>query len=83
MPKSRIRRQAAYTPPPVRSAKKRPSPRWLAPVMVAFFLLGVAWLVVFYIGGGATPGLSALGNWNLVVGFGFIIIGFALSTQWR
>ncbi len=83
MPKSRIRRQAAYTPPPVRSAKKRPSPRWLAPVMVAFFLLGIAWLVVYYIGGGATPGLSALGNWNLVVGFGFIIIGFALSTQWR
>jgi len=52
-------------------------------VMVAFFLLGVAWLVVFYIGGGDTPGLSALGNWNLVAGFGFIIIGFALSTQWR
>jgi len=27
--------------------------------------------------------VSGLDNWNLLVGFGFIIAGFALSTQWR
>ena len=26
---------------------------------------------------------SDLDNWNLLVGFGFIIAGFGLSTQWR
>lgn len=83
MPKSHVRRQAGYTPPPTRSARKRPSPRWLAPLMVGFFLLGIAWLVVYYIGGGSTPGLSALGDWNLAIGFGLIILGFGLSTQWR
>ena len=29
------------------------------------------------------PVVGALNNWNLVVGFGFIVAGFALSTQWR
>ena len=30
-----------------------------------------------------TPLQSALGSWNLVLGFGFIIAGVALSTKWR
>ncbi|HEX6922107.1 MAG TPA: cell division protein CrgA [Actinomycetes bacterium] len=29
------------------------------------------------------PVFSALQNWNLLVGFGLICIGFGLSTQWR
>jgi hypothetical protein len=27
--------------------------------------------------------VKALGNWNLLVGFAFIITGFGISTQWR
>ena len=83
MPKSRVRKKPVYTPPPTRSPKKKVSPPWVAPVMVALFLIGIAWLVTFYITGGDMPGLRALGNWSLLVGFGFIIGGFALSTQWR
>lgn len=82
MPKSRIRRRTAFTPPPVRSAKKRHSAPWVAPAMVAFFVVGLAWLVVYYVSNGTVP-ISALGNWNLFVGFAFIVIGFGLSTQWR
>ena len=26
---------------------------------------------------------SAIGSWNLVIGFGFIISGVALATKWR
>jgi hypothetical protein len=66
--------------------KKGPSPRWLAPLMLALFGIGVLWLVVFYITQarmGGLPYVSDIGNWNLLVGFGFIIAGFGLSTQWR
>ena len=82
MPKSRVRRKTEYTPPPTRSAKKRVSPRWVAPLMVGLFLVGIVWLILFYVSNNAIP-VSALGNWNLLVGFGFIVAGFGVSTQWR
>lgn len=90
MPESRKRKKAGSTPPPsARSTgpvKKGPSPPWLAPLMLALFGIGVLYLVVFYITQGDMGGLpvvSDLSNWNLLVGFGFIIAGFGLSTQWR
>lgn len=85
MPESKKRKKAVYTPPSS-TKKRRPSPRWLAPLMLVLFGLGVLWLVVFYISQsnfGGLPVASDLGNWNLLVGFSFIIAGFGLSTQWR
>jgi hypothetical protein len=58
------------------------SPRWLAPTMVAAFLIGLFWIVVFYVTQMKWP-ISALGQWNMVVGFGFIGVGFSLATRWR
>ena len=85
MPVSRKRKKAVYTPPPTATSpkKRKPSPVWLAPLMLALFGIGVLWLVVFYITQGDMPFVSGLENWNLLVGFGFIIAGFGLSTQWR
>lgn len=84
MPKSRGRRKPAReTSEPVAPVKRGPSPPWLVPLMLALFAVGVAWLVVYYVSGGQAPGMSALGAWNLAVGFGFIVGGFALATQWR
>jgi hypothetical protein len=91
VPESKKRKQPDRTSRPSSAAratpvKRGPSPRWLAPLMLALFGLGVLWLVVFYItqaGMGGLPGVSEIGNWNLLVGFGFIMVGFALSTQWR
>ncbi len=88
MPESKKRKKPAATPPPASGgAKKRgPSPRWLAPLMLVLFGLGVLWLVVFYLTEqrmGGIPVAEDLGNANLLVGFGFIIAGFGLSTQWR
>jgi hypothetical protein len=82
VPKSRVRKQAAYTPPPTRSPKKAVSPPWVAPLMVGLFLIGIIWLILFYVTNNDLP-ISALNNWNLLVGFGFIVAGFAVSTQWR
>jgi cell division protein CrgA len=83
VPKSRVRRTSAYTPPPTRSPSKMPSAAWVAPTMVAMFLLGLLWIVVFYITRGGLPLMDALNNWNLLVGFGFIAVGFILSTRWK
>jgi len=65
------------------SPRKRPSPVWLAPLMLALFLIGIVWLVVFYLAEGDMPLTGDLGNGNLLIGFGFIVLGFILSTQWR
>jgi hypothetical protein len=83
VPKSRVRKKTSYTPPPTRSAKKKVSPPWVAPAMLACFIIGIVWLTLFYITGADMPLLGALKNWNLLVGFAFIIAGFGLSTQWR
>jgi hypothetical protein len=82
VPKSRIRRKAVYTPPPPRAAPLA-SRAWVAPVMVALFLIGLAWIVTFYLTQGDLPLMDALGNWNILVGFVFIGLGFAVSTQWK
>jgi hypothetical protein len=82
VPKSRVRTKAAYTPPPTRSAKKRVSPQWVAPLMLGCFLFGIIWLVLFYVTGGNIP-IKSIQSWNLLIGFGFIIAGFGISTQWR
>jgi hypothetical protein len=82
VPKSRVRSKAVYTPPP-KSAKSKVSPRWLVPAMLGCLLLGLIWIALFYITGGTTPLQSALGDFNLVLGFGFIIVGVGLSTKWR
>lgn len=84
MPKSRIRKKADFTPPPAKAATaiKLGNRGWVAPLMLAFFVVGLAWIVLFYVTQGDLP-VDAFGNWNIVVGFGFIAGGFVVSTQWK
>lgn len=81
MPKSKTRKKAVYTPPQ-KAQVQTVSPRWLAPVMVASWILGIAWIATYYIAP-SVPGIATLGNWNLLIGFGLIIFGVVLSTRWR
>jgi uncharacterized membrane protein len=83
VPKSRVRKKSVYTPPPTRSAKRAVSPVWLVPVMVGCFLVGLAWISLYYVTQSEMPGLSALGGWNLVCGFVLIVAGVVLATRWR
>ena len=83
MPKSRVRKKTVYTPPPQKSAARKVSPPWVGPAIVISLVLGLVWIVVYYLSGGSIPGMRALGAWNLVVGFAFIIAGVVLSTTWR
>lgn len=87
MPKSRIRKKKDdHAPQPEKQATQihlsASGRRWVAPLMLAMFAIGLAWIVVFYVTEGALP-VDALNNWNIVVGFGFIAIGFVVSTQWK
>jgi len=58
------------------------SPSWLAPVMVANFLVGLFWIVVFYVSQTTYP-IPGIGAWNMIIGFSFIGVGFSLATKWR
>ena len=83
MPESRVRRKAKFTPPPTRSAKRAVSPAWLAPTMVGCFLLGLAWIALYYVTQADMPGLHTLRGWNLVGGFVLIVAGVVLATRWH
>ena len=56
--------------------------RWVAPVMLTCWVLGLIWLVVFYVAGQDIPVMKDLGNWNILIGMGMIAVGFVVSTQW-
>lgn len=60
----------------------RPNPRWFLPTMLGIIILGMLWLIVFYLSGGEFP-VKVWGNWNLLAGFGIMVIGLAMSTRWR
>jgi len=82
--KKTSRRVAAGSAPVVTSADLRPNPAWFLPVMIGLWLLGLIWVVVFYVTAGTTGlPVPGLGNWNLLIGFGLIILGFIMATRWR
>lgn len=90
MPKSKVRRKSAYTPPETvlqsRSARARvagPSPRWYAPVMLGLMLIGLMWVVVYYVAGDKIPFMMSLSVWNFAVGFGAMVAGLIMSMRWR
>lgn len=60
-----------------------PTPRWWVPAMLALMIAGLLWIVVFYLSGVRAYPIPPIGSWNLAVGFGLIIVGFAMTTRWR
>lgn len=94
MPKSRIRKKkdgSAAKPEKQQAGEKQPTKldlksgngrRWVAPLMLALFTVGLLWIVIYYVAQGDLP-IGAIGAWNIVVGFGFIAGGFVVSTQWK
>ncbi|MEV0613580.1 cell division protein CrgA [Nonomuraea sp. NPDC050404] len=81
MPKPKARKKAVYTPPQ-RSQQIKVSPRWLAPTMVIAWIVGILWIAIYYVAPQA-PFFRDLQNWNLLIGFVFLIFGVVLSTRWR
>lgn len=83
MPRSRRRHKDDFTPPTRDEGASAASGRWVAPTMVTLLILGLAWLVVYYVAGSSIPVMGDLGGWNLVIGMGLITGGFLTATQWK
>ena len=84
MPESRRRRRKDdYTPATREERDTAVSGRWVAPTMVTLLVLGLAWIVVYYIARDSVPLMSDLRGWNLVIGMGLITAGFITATRWK
>lgn len=81
MARSKKPEKPASFKPPRRLGKENKNPRWFVPVMASCYLIGLAWILVYYISAGVYPLPS--GNTNLFVGFGFFFVGFMLTTRWK
>ncbi|WAB82328.1 cell division protein CrgA [Microcella daejeonensis] len=64
------------------SGKDAPNPVWFKPVMFGFMLIGLLWIIVYYLSGTSWP-VPQFGAWNIMVGFGIMFIGFLMTTRWR
>ncbi len=83
MPESKGRAKPAYTPPPKRSTKTTmANPPWFVPVMLGLMVVGLLWVVTFYVTAAKYP-IPNLGYWNLGIGFGLMISGFMMTMRWR
>lgn len=56
---------------------------WVPYVFVPVGLLGVIWLIVFYIAGYQIPFMAVLANWNFLIGLGLIAASFFIATLWK
>jgi hypothetical protein len=64
------------------SGEQSPNPVWFKPIMFGFMLIGLVWIIVFYVSNNALP-IPDLGSWNILVGFGILFVGFLMTTRWR
>ena len=53
--------------------------------MLGCFLIGLLWIVLYYITGAdvTLPLITDLGQYNLMVGIGFMAVGFVYATHWE
>jgi Cell division protein CrgA len=94
VPKSSVRKKKVYTPPPelrpqqTAAAARRPSPVWIPITAVVLIVLGIAWLVIYYLTDGFfdvswLAALNKLNYWNLAIGFGCMVLALGLLSKWR
>ena len=86
MPKSKVRKKAdaPVRPQSLAAPVKQlaPSPSWYPIVMAVVLVLGLAYLVVYYL----APNLKFmqdLGGWNFAIGFGILLVGLVMAVRWR
>jgi hypothetical protein len=81
--KAKSRNQPSGNPAPAGAAKSRGGGRWVVPTMLTLLIVGLLWIVVFYLAGDTIPGMSDLGYWNLAIGMGMILLGLITAMKWE
>jgi hypothetical protein len=81
VPESKPRKRPARTETAAKEQYK-PNPVWFKPVMFGLMIVGLLWIITFYITGGQFP-VASWESWNIVAGFGIAIVGFLMTTRWR
>ena len=79
MPKSKSKRRRYQAPP---KKKHKPSPAWYGALILVFFGLGVALIVLNYLSLVPFTTMDP-SNWFLFGGLAGIALGFILATQWH
>jgi hypothetical protein len=83
VPESKPRKKTSRATQPVSAAQAyKPNAVWFKPVMFGLMIIGLLWIITFYISEGVLP-VQAWGSWNIVAGFGIAIAGFLMTTRWR
>ena len=90
MPKSKVRKKPdapLRTSQPSTTRALAPSPSWYPIVMAVVLVLGLAYMVVYYLTSSGTsphiPFMASLGAWNFAVGFGIMLLGLVMAVRWR
>ncbi|SUE16081.1 septation inhibitor protein [Rhodococcus gordoniae] len=87
MPKSKVRkkdvsatRTVSRTPVKVKAG---PSSALYVTVMLGLMVIGLLWLVVYYLAAEQIAWMNDLGAWNFLIGFGFMVVGLIMTMRWR
>jgi len=59
------------------------TPMWYKVIMFGLMLLGLAWLILYYLAGDQIDWLGQLGPWNYAIGFAGMILGLLMTMGWR
>jgi hypothetical protein len=82
VPESKRRKRTSDANPQASAQAYKPNPVWFKPVMFGLMIIGLLWIIIFYISEGTLP-VAAWGSGNIIAGFGIAIIGFLMTTRWR
>lgn len=67
-----------------RAAEQEPGPlpTWYKVIMFGLMIIGLLWIIVYYLTMGVAP-IPQAGGWNIGIGFGIALVGFLMTTRWR
>ena len=66
----------------LRATDYQPTPLWYKVVMIGLMIVGLLWIILFYLFQGVVP-IPGIGQWNLFIGLGFMLAGLIMTTRWR
>lgn len=64
-----------------RTAAPAQNPRWLVPTALTLLIVGLAYLVTYYLSAGMLP--LPIDDWNLAAGFGIMLVGGGMLMFWK